>query len=217
MDSGKLEVIPLGGLGEFGMNITAIRYGDDMILVDAGMAFPDEGLLGIDIIVPDMTFLNDNRHQLLAIVLTHVHEDHIGALPYILKGVNVPVYGTRFTMAMAEHKLTEHGILGDCVTHITEAGETITLGPFKVEFIRVSHSTTDCVCLAIETPVGVIIHTADFKMDMTPVIGDPTNVERLREYGDRGVLALLSDSTNSERRGRNSIRARCNSRAGRGF
>jgi len=200
--STKLEIIPLGGLGEFGMNITAIRYGEDMILVDAGMAFPDDSLLGVDIIVPDMTFINDNRHQLLAIVLTHLHEDHIGALPYILKTVNVPVYGTRFTMAMAEHKLTEHGILKDCLTHITEAGESISLGPFDIEFIRVSHSTTDCVCLAIDTPVGVVIHTADFKVDMTPVNGDPINLERLREYGDRGVLALLSDSTNSERPGR---------------
>ncbi|HZS46716.1 MAG TPA: ribonuclease J [Blastocatellia bacterium] len=200
--SGKLEIIPLGGLGEFGMNITALRYGDEMILIDAGMAFPDESLLGVDIIVPDMTFLEDNRHQLLAIVLTHVHEDHIGALPYILKTVNVPVYGTRFTMAMVEHKLNEHQILGDSLTHITEAGETIHLGPFDIEFIRVSHSTTDCVCLAIETPVGIIIHTADFKVDMTPVNGDPIDLDRLREYGDRGVLALLSDSTNSERPGR---------------
>jgi len=200
--STKLEIIPLGGLGEFGMNITAIRYGEDMILVDAGMAFPDDSLLGVDIIVPDMTFINDNRHQLLAIVLTHLHEDHIGALPYILKHVNVPVYGTRFTLAMAEHKLDEHKMLKDCLTHITEAGDTIRLGPFNIEFIRVSHSTTDCVCLAIDTPVGVVIHTADFKVDMTPVNGDPINLERLREYGDRGVLALLSDSTNSERPGR---------------
>src|SRR5215831_1234544 len=126
------------------MNITALRFGDDMILVDAGMAFPDESLLGVDIIVPDMTFIEDNRDKLLAIVLTHVHEDHIGALPYILKTVNVPVYGTRFTIAMAEHKLAEHGILGESLTHVINARESFSLGPFNIEFIRVSHSTTDC-------------------------------------------------------------------------
>lgn len=202
MVNGRLEIIPLGGLGEFGMNMMAFRYGDEMIIVDAGMMFPEDDLLGVDVIIPDLTFIEDNANQLLAVVLTHSHEDHIGALPFLLKTVNVPVYGTRFTLAMAENRLQEHGLMDSVLTHVIEPREIFEVGSFKIEFIHVSHSTTDCVALAIATPVGVIIHTGDFKVDETPVVGDSIDLETLRSYGDRGVLALLSDSTNIERKGR---------------
>jgi len=196
------EIIPLGGIGEFGMNCMAIRFGDDMIVVDAGMGFPEESVFGVDVSIPDFDFLEEYRDNITAIILTHGHEDHLGALPYILKKFNVPVYASHFTVGLAERKLEEHGILGDVLLHRVEPREVVELGPFRVEFIRVSHSLVDCFALAIKTPVGTIIHTGDYKVDETPVIGEPIDLRTLRSYGQEGVLALLSDSTNATVPGR---------------
>lgn len=198
----SLEIIPLGGVGEFGMNSTAIRYGEDMILIDVGMMFPEDDLLGIDRIVPDFSFLKEHQEQLRAVILTHVHEDHVGALPYLLRAIPVPVYGTRFTIGMIEGRLIEHGLDATAETIVVEPRDVLEIGPFEIEFIRVTHSTSDCVSLAITTPVGVVVHTGDFKIDDTPIDGELTDFERLNEYGDRGVLALLADSTNIDRPGR---------------
>ncbi|HMF58313.1 MAG TPA: ribonuclease J, partial [Pyrinomonadaceae bacterium] len=197
-----MELIPLGGIGEFGMNCMAMRYGDDMIVVDAGMGFPEESAYGVDVSIPDFDFLEEYRENLSAIVLTHGHEDHIGALPYILKKFNVPVYASHFTAGLADSKLDEHGILGDVLVHRVEPRQVVEIGPFKVEFIRASHSLIDCFSLAIQTPVGTIIHTGDYKVDETPVIGEPIDLRTLRRYGQEGVLALLSDSTNATVPGR---------------
>ncbi len=197
-----LEVIPLGGLGEFGMNMMAVRYGDDMIAIDAGLMFPEAGLPGVDFVIPDLSFVTDHRDKLRAIVLTHGHEDHIGALPFVLKTHNVPVYATRFTLGLVESRLEEHGLLDRVSLHTMKPRQTFEIGPFTIEPIRVSHSLIDCVALAVETPVGTIIHTGDFKVDETPVCGSPIDLQRFREIGDRGVLALFSDSTNAEARGR---------------
>jgi ribonuclease J len=197
-----VEVIPLGGIGEFGMNCMAIRFGDEMIVVDAGMGFPEESVYGVDVSIPDFDFLEEYRDNITAIILTHGHEDHLGALPYILKKFNVPVYASHFTVGLAERKLEEHGILGDVLLHRVEPREVVELGPFRVEFIRVSHSLVDCFALAIKTPVGTIIHTGDYKVDETPVIGEPIDLRTLRSYGQEGVLALLSDSTNATVPGR---------------
>jgi ribonuclease J len=202
MNTGKLQVTPLGGLGQFGMNITAFRYGEQMIIVDCGMMFPDEDLLGVDIAIPDLTYIEEHRDELVGIVLTHAHEDHVGALPFVLQMVNVPVYATRFTHGLVESKLQEFGLIGTVETHVIDSRQKFSLGPFEIEFVRVSHSLVDCVALAIHTPVGIIIHTGDFKVDETPVMGDPIDLKRLNEYGDSGVLALLSDSTNVEKEGR---------------
>lgn len=198
----KLELIPIGGLGEFGMNCMAMRYGEDIIVIDAGLMFPEVTHLGVDIIVPDFTYLEEHRDKVRAVVLTHSHEDHIGSLPFLLKVVNVPVYATAYTAAVLYAKLEEHDLLDEVLIHTARPKEIIELGPFSVEYIRVSHSTTDCAALAITTPVGVIIHTGDFKFDETPVCGEPIDIESFRRYGDKGVLALLSDSTNVERPGR---------------
>jgi ribonuclease J len=195
-------VIPLGGLGEFGMNMMAVRYGDDMICIDAGLMFPEAGLPGVDFVIPDLGFVNDHRDKLRAIVLTHGHEDHIGALSFVLKTVNVPVYGTRFTLGLVESRLEEHGLLDKVALHTIKPRQTFEIGPFKIEPVRVSHSLIDCVALAVETPVGTIVHTGDFKVDETPVCGSPIDLARFREIGDRGVLALFSDSTNAESPGR---------------
>ncbi|MGH9843801.1 MAG: ribonuclease J [Blastocatellia bacterium] len=202
MTTGKLQITPLGGLGQFGMNMTVFRYGDQMIIVDCGMMFPDEDLLGVDIAIPDLTYIEAHRDKLVGIVLTHAHEDHVGALPFVLQMVNVPVYATEFTLGLVEGKLQEFGLLDVTEIHTISARQKFELGPFEIEFIRVSHSLVDCVALAIHTPVGVIIHTGDFKVDETPVMGEPIDLKRLNEYGDKGVLALLSDSTNVEREGR---------------
>ncbi len=197
-----IEIIPLGGIGEFGMNCMAVRYGDEVIVVDAGMGFPEESAYGVDVCVPDFEFLEPYRADLTAIVLTHGHEDHLGALPYILKKFNVPVYCSHFTAGLAESKLEEHGLLNDVLIHRVEPREVAEIGVFQVEFIRASHSLIDCFSLAITTPLGTIIHTGDYKVDETPVIGEPIDLRTLRRYGQEGVLALLSDSTNATVPGR---------------
>ena len=197
-----LEIIPLGGIGEFGMNCMAVRYGDEMLILDAGMGFPEETAYGVDVCIPDFDFLEEFREHITAIVLTHGHEDHLGALPYILKKFNVPVYCSHFTAGLAESKLEEHELTGDTLIHRVEPREVIDIGVFTVEFIRVSHSLVDCFSLAIRTPVGTIIHTGDYKVDETPVIGEAIDLRSFRRYGQEGVLALLSDSTNATVPGR---------------
>jgi ribonuclease J len=197
----SLSAIPLGGLGEFGMNMMAIRYGDDIIVIDAGMMFPESELLGVDLVIPDITYLKQNRQHVRAIVLTHGHEDHIGALPYILRDLNVPVYGTRFTLALVKKRITEAGLLESTTLRQVIPGRRIEIGPFEIEMIPVTHSTIDCVALAVRTPVGVIIHTGDFKIDHTPVGGAGFDIHTFARYGNEGVLALFSDSTNVERPG----------------
>jgi ribonuclease J len=197
----SLTAIPLGGLGEFGMNMMALRLGDDIIVIDAGMMFPETELLGVDLVIPDTTYLKQNREHVRAIVLTHGHEDHIGALPYILRDLNVPVYGTRFTLALVKKRLEEAGLLDSTTLRETLPGRLVEIGPFEIEFIAVTHSTIDCVALAVRTPLGVIIHTGDFKIDQTPVGGAPFDLHTFARYGNEGVLALFSDSTNVERPG----------------
>lgn len=199
--SNSLTVIPLGGLGEFGMNMMALRFGEDILVIDAGMMFPESELLGVDLVIPDITFLKQNRAQVRAIVLTHGHEDHIGALPYILRDLNVPVYGTRFALALVKKRLEEAGLLQSTTLREVLPGRKVEIGPYEVEFISVTHSTIDCVALAVRTPVGVIIHTGDFKIDQTPVGGEPFDLHAFARYGNEGVLALFSDSTNVERPG----------------
>jgi ribonuclease J len=200
--SSVLEIIPLGGIGEFGMNCMAVRYGDEMLILDAGMGFPEESAYGVDVSIPNFSFLDDYRDEITAIVLTHGHEDHLGALPYILKRFNVPVYCSHFTAGLAESKLDEHDLLDNVLLHRVEPREVVEIGSFTVEFIRVSHSLVDCFSLAIRTPVGTIIHTGDYKVDETPVIGEPIDLRSFRRYGQDGVLALLSDSTNATVPGR---------------
>jgi ribonuclease J len=197
----SLFAIPLGGLGEFGMNMMALRFGDEIIVIDAGMMFPESELLGIDLVIPDTSYLKQHRHMVRAIVLTHGHEDHIGALPYILRDLNVPVYGTRFTLALVKKRLAEANLLDSATLREVIPGRRIEIGPYEVEFIPVTHSTVDCVALAIRTPVGVILHTGDFKIDHTPVEGAGFDLHTFARYGNEGVLALFSDSTNVERPG----------------
>lgn len=197
----KVQIIPLGGLGEFGMNCLAIRYGDDILVIDAGLMFPESELLGVDVVVPDITYLVENKEHVRGIILTHGHEDHIGGLPWILQELNVPVYGTEFTLAYVENKLEEHKMLDDSELIEIVPGGKFGLGPFTIEPIRVTHSLVDCVALAIETPVGVIVHTGDFKIDLSPPDGKAFDLHRFAEYGKRGVLALLQDSTNVDRPG----------------
>jgi len=201
MPSTKLQVVPLGGLGEFGMNCMAMRSGDDIIVIDAGLMFPEAELLGVDIVVPDITYLLENRDHVRAIVLTHGHEDHIGGLPWILSEINVPVYGTEFTLAFVEDKLEEHGLLEDCDLREIRPGERVTIGVFTIDPIQVTHSLVDCVALAIHTPVGVVIHTGDFKVDPTPTDNRLFDLHAFANYGKAGVLALFQDSTNVERKG----------------
>ena len=196
-----LKVIPLGGLQEIGKNITAFEYGDDIVVVDCGLAFPEDDMLGIDLVIPDVSYLTKNKEKIRGIVLTHGHEDHIGGLPYILRDINVPIYGTRLTLGLLANKLEEHGLLSVTKLENVEAGETIQLGTFKIEFIRSTHSIADTVALALHTPVGVVVHTADFKIDYTPIEGKPMDLARLAELGNKGVLLLMCDSTNVERPG----------------
>ena len=201
MPDQKLQLIPLGGLGEFGMNSMALRYGDDIIVIDAGMMFPDAELLGVDIVTPDFSYLEKNRENVRALILTHGHEDHIGAVPFLLSEVNVPVYGTAFTLALVERRLEEHESLEEIQFHKVKPGAKVEIGPFTIEFIHVTHSIVSSTALAITTPLGVIIHTGDFKVDPTPTDNEPFDLHTLAEYGKRGVLMLMSDSTNVDRPG----------------
>jgi ribonuclease J len=201
MPTGKLHIVPLGGLGEFGMNCMAVRWGDDIIVIDAGLMFPEAELLGVDIVVPDISYLIENRQRVRAIILTHGHEDHIGALPWILSELNVPVWGTEFTLAYVEDKLEEHGLLDNAELHEIRPGERFKAGPFTIHPIHVTHSLVDCVSLAIHTPLGVFIHTGDFKVDPTPTDNKMFDLHSFAEYGKEGVLALFQDSTNVERKG----------------
>ncbi len=199
---GRVEIIPLGGIGEFGMNCMGIRFGESMIVVDAGMGFPEETPYGVDIAIPNFDFFEEYRDQIKALILTHGHEDHIGALPYILKKYDLPVYASRFTIALAEKRLEEHEMLNSVNLNLVEPKDRIKIGDFEIEFIHASHSLVDCFSLAIKTPVGTIIHTGDYKIDDTPIIGAPYDLKTLKRIGDEGVLALLSDSTNSTVPGR---------------
>ncbi len=202
MTDKKLQVIPLGGLGEFGMNCLALRYGDDIIVIDAGMMFPEEDLLGVDVVTPDFAYLEQNKEHVRALILTHGHEDHIGATPFLLSEVNLPVYGTPFTLALVERRLKEHELDEAAISlNPVKPGETVEIGPFKIEFIHVTHSIVSAVALAITTPLGVVIHTGDFKVDPTPTDNLLFDLHTFAEYGKRGVLLLLSDSTNVDRPG----------------
>ena len=201
MSKGKLQIIPIGGLGEFGMNCMAIRWDEDIFVIDAGLMFPESDLLGVDIVVPDITYLIENRSRVRGIVLTHGHEDHIGGLPWLLRELQVPVYATEFTLAFVEGKLEEHKLLDNAELIEIEPKRKFQLGPFTIEPLRVTHSLVDCVALAIETPVGVIIHTGDFKIDLSPPDDHAFDLASFAEYGKRGVLALLQDSTNVDRPG----------------
>jgi ribonuclease J len=197
----KLSLIPLGGLGEIGKNMMVVRYGENLLIIDSGLMFPEEEMLGIDIVIPDITYLLENKDMVRGIVLTHGHEDHIGALPYVLRQLNVPVYGTKLTLGLLQGKLREQNLINDVVLNMVKVRETISIGPFKVEFIRVSHSIPDAVAIAIHTPIGTVVHTGDFKIDQTPVDGEITDFYRFAQLGEKGVLVLLSDSTNVERPG----------------
>src|SRR5579863_785871 len=197
----KLQVIPLGGLGEFGMNSMALRYGDDIIVIDAGMMFPDAELMGVDIVTPDFAYLEQNAAHVRGLVLTHGHEDHIGGIPFLLAQLSIPVFGTAFTLALVERRLEEHEMLDEADLRKVKPGDRIELGPFSIEFIHVTHSIVSSVALAITTPLGVIIHTGDFKVDPTPTDNNLFDLHTLAAYGKRGVLLLLSDSTNVDRPG----------------
>src|ERR1700722_6412771 len=201
MSDKKLQIIPLGGLGEFGMNCMAVRYGDDIIVLDAGMMFPDAELMGVDIVTPDFTYLEENAKHVRGLVLTHGHEDHIGGIPFLLALMKIPVYGTPFTPAPVWGRLDEHEMLKEVNLNRVKAGETLVLGPFSIEFIHVTHSTVSCVALAITTPLGVIMHTGDFKVDPSPTDNELFDLHKFAEYGKRGVLLLMSDSTNVDRPG----------------
>jgi ribonuclease J len=196
----KLNIIPLGGLGEVGKNMTAFRYGNDIILIDAGLMFPEDDMLGIDLVIPDITYLVENQDKLKGIFLTHGHEDHIGALPYILRQLDVPVYGTALTLGILEGRLKEAGV-STASLNVIKSGDRVRAGSFKLEFMRVNHSIPDAIGMAIHTPVGLLIHTGDFKIDQTPVDGQVMELNRFAEYGDKGVLLLMADSTNAERPG----------------
>jgi ribonuclease J len=197
----KLKVIPLGGLGEVGKNITVFEFGNDIIIVDCGIAFPEEEMLGIDLVLPDIAYLKKNAEKIRGIVITHGHEDHIGAIPYVLKEIDVPVYGSKLALGLIENKLKEHDLLSKAKLETVVQGQTIELGVFKVEFINSCHSIPAAMALAIHTPVGIVVHTSDFKIDYTPIHGDVINLARFAELGKQGVLLLMSDSTNVEREG----------------
>ncbi|MCL4516249.1 MAG: ribonuclease J [Firmicutes bacterium] len=196
-----LRIIPLGGVGEIGKNMTVLEYGNDIIVIDAGLMFPDDEMLGVDLVIPDITYLQENKDRVRAIILTHGHEDHIGALPYVLKEINVPVYGTRLTLGIVKGKMEEVSPEVTANFQTVKAGDRINVGVFNIEFLRVSHSIPDVVALAIHTPYGYVLHTSDFKIDLTPIDGEVTDFHRFSDYGDRGVLVMLSDSTNAERPG----------------
>lgn len=197
----RLKVIPLGGLEQIGMNITAFEYEDSIVVVDCGLSFPEDDMLGIDLVIPDITYLKNNIEKVKGFVITHGHEDHIGALPYVLKEINVPVYATRLTMGLIENKLKEHNLTGQVKRKVVKFGQSINLGQFRIEFIKTNHSIVDAAALAIYSPAGIVVHTGDFKVDYTPVFGDAIDLQRFAELGKKGVLALMCDSTNAERPG----------------
>ncbi|HAX52932.1 ribonuclease J [Muricomes intestini] len=200
-NEGKLRIIPLGGLERIGMNITAFEFEDSIIVVDCGLAFPEDDMLGIDLVIPDVTYLKDNIDKVKGFVITHGHEDHIGALPYVLKEINIPIYTTKLTMGIIENKLKEHNLLRSTKRKVVRHGQSINLGKFRIEFIKTNHSIQDASALAIYSPAGTVVHTGDFKVDYTPVFGDAIDLQRFAEIGKKGVLALMSDSTNAERKG----------------
>ena len=200
-NNGKLRIIPLGGLEKIGMNITAFEYEDSIIVVDCGLAFPDNDMLGIDLVIPDISYLKENIQKVKGFVITHGHEDHIGALSYALREINIPIYGTKLTMGIIESKLAEHNLLKTTRRKVVKHGQSINLGQFRIEFIKTNHSIQDAAALAIYSPAGIVVHTGDFKVDYTPVVGDAIDLQRFAEIGKKGVLALMSDSTNAERPG----------------
>lgn len=201
MRTSRLRIIPLGGLEQIGMNITAFEYEDSIIVVDCGLAFPEDDMLGIDLVIPDVTYLKDNIKKVKAFFITHGHEDHIGAIPYILRDINVPIYATRLTMGIIENKLTEHSLMDTTRRKVVSFGQSINIGQFRIEFIKTNHSIVDAAALAIYSPAGIVVHTGDFKVDYTPVHGDAIDLQRFAEIGKKGVLALMCDSTNAEREG----------------
>ena len=201
INNSKLRIIPLGGLEQIGMNITAFEFEDSIVVVDCGLSFPEDDMLGIDLVIPDITYLKNNAHKVKGFVITHGHEDHIGALPYVLKELNVPVYATRLTIALIEHKLKEHNLLKSVKRKVVKHGQSINLGKFRIEFIKTNHSIADASALAIYSRAGIVVHTGDFKVDYTPVFGDAIDLQRFGEIGKKGVLALMCDSTNAERKG----------------
>ena len=201
MSSKKIKIIPLGGLGEIGKNMTVYEYEDKILVVDAGIMFPDNDMLGIDYILPDFQYLRDNKHKVVGIVITHGHEDHVGAISHLIEEVNAPIYGTKLTCGFVEMKLAKRGLLKKAKVHTVEAGSTEQIGPFNVEFCHVGHSIPDTVAIGIETPAGLIVHTGDYKFDQTPVDNWPTDYSMLADWASRGVLAMLGDSTNSDKPG----------------
>ncbi len=201
INNSKLRIIPLGGLEQIGMNITAFEFEDSIVVVDCGLSFPEDDMLGIDLVIPDITYLKNNADKVKGFVITHGHEDHIGAFPYVLKELNVPVYATRLTIALIEHKLKEHNLLKSVKRKVVKHGQSINLGKFRIEFIKTNHSIADASALAIYSPAGIVVHTGDFKVDYTPVFGDAIDLQRFGEIGKKGVLALMCDSTNAERKG----------------
>ena len=200
-NGGKLKIIPLGGLEQIGMNITAFEYEDSIVVVDCGLSFPDDDMLGIDLVIPDVTYLKENADRVKGFVITHGHEDHIGALPYVLRELNIPIYATRLTMGLIENKLREHNLLGHTKRKVIKFGQSVNLGQFRIEFIKTNHSIVDAAALAIHSPAGTVVHTGDFKVDYTPVFGEAIDLQRFAELGKKGVLALMCDSTNAERKG----------------
>ena len=200
-NTSKLKIIPLGGLEQIGMNITAFEYEDSIVVVDCGLSFPADDMLGVDLVIPDVTYLKNNQDKVKGFVITHGHEDHIGALPYVLKELNVPVYATKLTMGIIENKLTEHNLIHNVRRKVVKFGQNINLGCFRIEFIKTNHSIVDAAALAIYSPAGIVVHTGDFKVDYTPVYGDAIDLQRFAELGKKGVLALMCDSTNAERQG----------------
>ena len=200
-NNGKLRIIPLGGLEQIGMNITAFEYEDSIIVVDCGLSFPEDDMLGIDLVIPDVTYLKENVDKVKGFVITHGHEDHIGALPYVLREINVPIYATKLTVGLIDNKLKEHNLLRTTKRKVIKHGQSINLGCFRIEFIKTNHSIQDASALAIYSPAGIVIHTGDFKVDYTPVFGDAIDLQRFAEIGKKGVLALMCDSTNAERKG----------------
>ena len=200
-NNGKLKIIPLGGLEQIGMNITAFEYEDSIVVVDCGLSFPEDDMLGIDLVIPDVTYLKENINKVKGFVITHGHEDHIGALPYILRDINVPIYATKLTIGLIDNKLKEHNLLRTTKRKVIKHGQSINLGCFRIEFIKTNHSIQDASALAIYSPAGTVIHTGDFKVDYTPVFGDAIDLQRFAEIGKKGVLALMCDSTNAERKG----------------